>query len=213
MKKSLLVIFFLSLPLLFTQCKKINNCKGISPEFTEEDKRWVSTLKVNDSLIFETAIGKSDTFYVSSIIFDKMISKGDKLGLEGPPCADNDVPVASISYSTIKNPITNKDIFFSATFSRQKDGHIEDKFIIEFSPYTNTFSNIPKEVGGSLVVKDLGQLEVNGFTYKEVQYYEKDISNFSPNERIMHKMYYSKESGLVRFDLADGESWLRKKII
>ncbi len=210
----LLVISVLSIFLY--QCGK-KKCSGISPSLSEEDKKSLSQLMVGDSLAFENGDGKYKVFYVVDRSFQKNYDTGGGKMLR-LKCSDYDTDNGQILYSSLKMSVV-RDIFLSLGIIRGSTGNLyvylsiqDSPYALEFRFYDPTPDNAPSYIKVPMSI-EIGSLEVNGKNYSEVQYYERDTTGFmlKSHERAIHKIFYSKNAGLIKYQYTDKEVWSRKE--
>ena len=185
---------------LLLQCRE--KCKGISPELSEEDKKWLSLLSLNDSLIFKNSSGTSKTYYVVEKSFGKILDKGGgkTLRLE---CRDYDTPFGIIRYSKAKNLVNPDSTFFIVEVSRSEPTKTSTTMVrIKYDNDAFHFIEFKK---------NLGQFQVHGKTYNDVYYYERDTTGWyrKDDPSLIQKLYYSRQAGLIRYDFTDNEVWER----
>lgn len=214
--KRLLPVFFALLSILFYQCEK--DCKGISPTLSDDDKKWLSDLQLNDSLLFENNLGVSQVFYVVEKKTEKIYDPGP-VKIPRDKCKDYDVDFGTIKYSTFKQSLAIDSIFLTLVIKRYADEKLATSIFIRDIPTEVAFAfDNPTPDHKSDVVpaipksKAIGQYEVNGKTYNDVQYYERDTIGLKPSDyaTAIRRVYYSKRAGLIKYGYLNNEMWLRK---
>ena len=215
MNKTFLIALSIS-SLFFYQCTK-KKCAGISPSLSDEDKKSLSQLMVGDSLIFKNEADKYKVFHVVDRSFLKIYDTGGGKTLR-PKCSDYDTDNGQILYSSVKGSVMRDSIFLSLGIIRGSSGNLytylsvrDSPFDLGFKFYDPTPDNAPSYLKTPMS-KEIGLYEVNGKTYSEVQFYDRDTTGFNlkNNERAIHKMYYSKNAGLIKYEYTDKEVWSRQ---
>jgi hypothetical protein len=214
--KRLVPVFFALLSILFYQCEK--DCKGISPTLSEDDKKWLSDLTLNDSLLFENNLGISKVFYVVEKRTEKIYDPGP-VKVPRDKCKDYDVDFGTIKYSTLKQSLATDSVFLTLVIKRYADEKLATSIFIRDIPnevafaFDNPAPNHKSDVVPAIPMsKAIGQYEVNGKTYPDVQLYERDTTGLNPSDyaTALRSVYYSKSAGLIKYEYLNHEVWLRK---
>ena len=173
---------------------------------------------MGDSLTFENGAGRYKVFYVVDRSFEKIYDTGGGKTLR-PKCSDYDIDNGQIIYSSLKGSVIRDSIFLTLRIARGNGRNLSTSVLAHESPYDAIFkfydpspANSPPYLKTPMN-KEIGMFEVNGKNYSEVQYYERDTTGFmlKSHERAIHKIFYSKNAGLIKYEYTDEEIWSRKE--
>jgi hypothetical protein len=176
----------LLLPFLLLLINSCCNCSGEEQTFTPEEKDWIPASEIGDSLVFVNALGDTKTFFVRQ--------KQDLFSRErcaGPCCVCPEDNAAYSDFECSGETIPGSFISEGLTISLIKTNNTFQKSFTWSCPYGN-FQDFDYH---------LDTLTVHNRIYTDVQVKELTVCS-------IRKIFFSRGSGLIRFDYDDG-SWER----
>ncbi|MFI5220414.1 MAG: hypothetical protein ACHQNT_13095 [Bacteroidia bacterium] len=173
------LIIIISAFIFFASCKK-NECEDAEGNLTAEELSWLSYAG-GESIEFKSNNNLRDTFYVGNKTnYDYLVSSsGCNAHQQSISCKiQNHATTSFVIWTKHKNEWSPEGKALIATSS--------DVFVFsDYSPQNNIL--------------------INGNIYNNV--YVMAVDTPAPNPKHIWRIYYTKQTGILRYDFTQGEQW------
>ncbi len=174
-------------------------------KLSSSDLQWTTPYQVGQVFRFRNDQGSERAYSVDSVTLENY---DDGIGGEHFQCATYKYDVWRAWMHKLGDTLHRRSIFEIAIPDSIEDSYMELDWDFQVSIPIYEFETNPSLIQGTNS-KIIDQLEVSGKSYVNVLYFETWRSIDSTSTQIQ-TMFYSKEHGVIRFDLMNGEKWQRQ---